>query len=572
MEIVLPISSFVIDTQDHPLIDENGNGVYDDDGDGVWDTGVVILGLKFDMESTKSEISRTDPKGVSEENPDGLIKDHEAFIAYAKRLIFEEQSDENCRLCNEDYNQLMTSSINTEIYSMCEKQNSNNPNSKCINVSTKLIENAKEAAESRPQRNPITLTGLTPVVHDVSDAIYDELVETMLPISGILVCITMMVLHRNPKVLIICGLPIAMSIAITFGITVIDDRTLTPMIISAGPILVGLGVDYSLHFTNRIEENRVELIEERLEKSWSMKRDGLGELEINPWDSSLSLTATVRAALTTGHAIFLSAVTTIIGFSVLTWTSLVPIEPMRTVGDTLLIGIGITFLLSMIMVPALVHLFRYRKNDTGLDMIRLPEPCVIEGDTFNYMFEDDNIVNGIEYTYSVVAYDMGVEPPYNTAYLDLGNGQFETVIDTNYSNPSKWADPDGYASLENSKGTTILDRNFIQVYPGVSPRTDLKDVKVVPNPYLSGSAYNESEHLRRIRFTNLTKACVIRIYTLTGELVSQIEHSDSQSGNAFWDLRTINNQEAGPGLYIYHVQSVEKNEGDPFIGKFAVVR
>jgi hypothetical protein len=211
-------------------------------------------------------------------------------------------------------------------------------------------------------------------------------------------------------------------------------------------------------------------------------------------------------------------------------------------------------------------------NDTGLDMIRLPEPCVIEGDTFNYMFEDDNIVNGIEYTYSVVAYDMGVEPPYNTAYLDLGNGQFETVIDTNYSNPSKWADPDGYASLENSKGTTILDRNFIQVYPGVSPRTDLKDVKVVPNPYLSGSAYNESEHLRRIRFTNLTKACVIRIYTLTGELVSQIEHSDSQSGNAFWDLRTINNQEAGPGLYIYHVQSVEKNEGDPFIGKFAVVR
>ncbi|PDH23897.1 MAG: hypothetical protein CND29_03345 [Marine Group II euryarchaeote MED-G36] len=362
------LSSFVIDTQDHPLIDENGNGVYDDDGDGVWDTGVVILGLKFDMESTKSEISRTDPKGVSEENPDGLIKDHEAFIAYAKRLIFEEQSDENCRLCNEDYNQLMTSSINTEIYSMCEKQNSNNPNSKCINVSTKLIENAKEAAESRPQRNPITLTGLTPVVHDVSDAIYDELVETMLPISGILVCITMMVLHRNPKVLIICGLPIAMSIAITFGITVIDDRTLTPMIISAGPILVGLGVDYSLHFTNRIEENRVELIEERLEKSWSMKRDGLGELEINPWDSSLSLTATVRAALTTGHAIFLSAVTTIIGFSVLTWTSLVPIEPMRTVGDTLLIGIGITFLLSMIMVPALVHLFRYRKNDTGLDM------------------------------------------------------------------------------------------------------------------------------------------------------------------------------------------------------------
>ena len=44
-----------------------------------------------------------------------------------------------------------------------------------------------------------------------------------------------------------------------------------------------------------------------------------------------------------------------------------------------------------------------------------------------------------------------------------------TKIDTNYSNPDKWADPDGYASIENSKGTTVLDRNFIQLYPGVTP-------------------------------------------------------------------------------------------------------
>ena len=56
---------------------------------------------------------------------------------------------------------------------------------------------------------------------------------------------------------------------------------------------------------------------------------------INPWDPVISLTATVRAALTTGNAIMLSAMTTIIGFSVLTWTFLVPIQPMRTVGITL---------------------------------------------------------------------------------------------------------------------------------------------------------------------------------------------------------------------------------------------
>jgi len=188
----------------------------------------------------------------------------------------------------------------------------------------------------------------------------------MLPISAVLVCLAMLILHRNPKVIIVGGLPIAMSLAITFGITVIFDIMLTPMIISAAPILVGLGVDYALHLTNRIEENRVELIEEKLEKAWEANRDGLNPETINPWDPVISLTATVRAALTTGNAIMLSAMTTIIGFSVLTWTFLVPIQPMRTVGITLLIGIFVTFLLSMLMVPALVELLRYRKGKTQL--------------------------------------------------------------------------------------------------------------------------------------------------------------------------------------------------------------
>ncbi len=210
--------------------------------------------------------------------------------------------------------------------------------------------------------------------------------------------------------------------------------------------------------------------------------------------------------------------------------------------------------------------------DTGFEMIRLPEPYIVDGDTFSYMFEDDNIVNGIEYTYSIVAYDMGVEPPYNISYTDIGNGQFETKIDTNYSNPNRWAEPDGYSHIENSKGTTVLDKNFVQVFPGSSPQKNLKTVKAVPNPYFVGSNYNESEHIRRIRFTNLTQDCIIRIYTLNGELVNIINHSNKKSGNTFWDMRTINNQEAAPGLYIYHIESFNDYNIDPIIGKFAIVR
>ena len=210
-------------------------------------------------------------------------------------------------------------------------------------------------------------------------------------------------------------------------------------------------------------------------------------------------------------------------------------------------------------------------ENTGLDIIRLQEPMVVNGDSFHYKFEDEAVTDGLEYTYSIVAYDMGVEPPIRTIYNDLGNGQFEVVIDTNYSNPNKWAAPDGYASIENSKGTTVLDRNYIQVYPGAAPATNLKNVMVVPNPYIVNSGFKETEHLRQIRFTNLTEKCTVKIFSLNGELIDTIEHDNASSGNAWWALRTVNNQEVAPGLYIFHVKSKNKNQ-EPFIGKFAVVR
>ena len=54
--------------------------------------------------------------------------------------------------------------------------------------------------------------------------------------------------------------------------------------------------------------------------------------------------------------------------------------------------------------------------------------------------------------------------------------------------------------------------------------------------------------------------------------MSTVEHNDAESGNAWWDMRSINNQEIAPGLYIFHVSSNDGNYGEPFIGKFAVIR
>ena len=58
-------------------------------------------------------------------------------------------------------------------------------------------------------------------------------------------------------------------------------------------------------------------------------------------------------------------------------------------------------------------------------------------------------------------------------------------------------------------------------------------------------------------------------------MVYEFEHNDEFSGNEWWDMRTVNNQEIAPGLYLYHIERIESgNEGtaEEIVGKFAVIR
>ena len=99
--------------------------------------------------------------------------------------------------------------------------------------------------------------------------------------------------------------------------------------------------------------------------------------------------------------------------------------------------------------------------------------------------------------------------------------------------------------------------------------TTLDTIKVVPNPYIVRSRFNETSISRKLRFTNLPQECRISIFTVTGELVRVLDHVNQFDGNEWWDLRTANNQEVAPGLYIYHVESTN---GEEKVGKFAVIR
>ncbi len=98
---------------------------------------------------------------------------------------------------------------------------------------------------------------------------------------------------------------------------------------------------------------------------------------------------------------------------------------------------------------------------------------------------------------------------------------------------------------------------------------------VVPNPYV-GSASFEAERFaisgrgeRRLEFRGLPANCTIRIYTVRGELVQTLHHDGSNDGYVAWDLRTKDNLDIAPGLYIFHI---EGNNAGTHIGKFAVIK
>lgn len=107
-------------------------------------------------------------------------------------------------------------------------------------------------------------------------------------------------------------------------------------------------------------------------------------------------------------------------------------------------------------------------------------------------------------------------------------------------------------------------------------KTDKQKPYVVPNPYVAAASFEPERFAvsgrgeRRIEFRGLPPECTIRIYTINGELVKTLRFEGPiTNGYIAWNLRTKDNLEVAPGLYIFHVESKEK---DPYIGKFAIIK
>ncbi|MFA6467846.1 MAG: hypothetical protein WCW35_03040 [Bacteroidota bacterium] len=198
--------------------------------------------------------------------------------------------------------------------------------------------------------------------------------------------------------------------------------------------------------------------------------------------------------------------------------------------------------------------------NTGFSRIQLSSAKKFPGDTTEYWYQyppaDDNIttMNGWQYLYGVSAFDRG----------------------------------------DSTVGSLECAKVVVRAVPG-TPATSASDAEigVYPNPYYVNAQWDQlGERARKIYFFNLPAKAEIKIYTLTGDLVAQLQHdADTYNGSGIkwfndfsgmgipaqfaggehaWDLITIHDQAIATGLYLFTVKDLSNNSVKR--GKFAVVK
>lgn len=178
----------------------------------------------------------------------------------------------------------------------------------------------------------MTITGTTAMQNAIRDNSM-EYFQIIFIIAIAFVSIVLLIFHRTIKGVIIALFPTAYSIALTFGVLGSIQPELTLLSISIIALLLGLGVDYSVHLMNRFAEEQAKATD------------------------VIDQTETILR--TSGKAILLSTVTTIIGFASLMISSMYPIVLF---GFGCAIGILFSFISTVILTPSLSVMLKFKRD------------------------------------------------------------------------------------------------------------------------------------------------------------------------------------------------------------------
>jgi len=204
--------------------------------------------------------------------------------------------------------------------------------------------------------------------------------------------------------------------------------------------------------------------------------------------------------------------------------------------------------------PDLDHYLIYRKKGKFL--------C----DTYDELQE-----NGVHLTWDLIASVPSTQTSYEDT--DVVRGEPYHYAVTAVDNGSNNAD--GLFPGQKLESSIYANRSEIAAYSFEPGKTNAKQVRIVPNPYIvRAGEYNFSGEDDKLLFVNLPSYCTLRIFTASGDLIETIEHT-SGSADESWDQVTESNQLIVSGVYILQVDDARDIDNNPVPGtieKFVVIR
>ncbi len=155
--------------------------------------------------------------------------------------------------------------------------------------------------------------------------------------------------RRRPLVGVITVLPVGLVLAMTFGTMAVTGIPLNPVTATLAALSIGIGVPFTIHVTSRFLEER------------ERQDDG---------------TPLQRTMTRTGGALAGSALTTAIGFGILTTSTLVPFSQL---GFVIAYAIAYSLAAAVLVLPSLLALWdrwdrRTGRTPAGSEELRTSEP------------------------------------------------------------------------------------------------------------------------------------------------------------------------------------------------------
>ncbi len=175
-----------------------------------------------------------------------------------------------------------------------------------------------------PRNVEVTQTGSIGITYKIMALLQSDLNKTM-GIAFIMVILLLIYFYRSPIKALIPLTPLTFGVAMTLGFMGLANIPLGIATTTVGAMIVGMGIDYGVHLTNRYYEERKKgrSIEESAEE----------------------------AIAETGKALLGAALTTIAGFAALSFSIL---PALQRLGFVLIVGLTLAALNAVVVTPAII--------------------------------------------------------------------------------------------------------------------------------------------------------------------------------------------------------------------------